>query len=345
MTLLKALAMELWHLTNGDFPHHYGKSEKIESNLVTSRGYFLRDDLPNAFFYLGVALHYIQDSYTSLASSYINHHRWEESIEYSNFTNDLIQTINYSLRNEEWERQRCLGLAEVLSKKAQGKDYTLYVATLTGHRPSKSFAEPIVDLNLALRASYVVMESVLSSKNCPELDYKLRMLHLDHENFLQSAEIELSNKIIKLVNERVELEKRKLPQSGIVPKIKNLILEIRIRLKASAVKSNYNYYAKKGHIDDVFREYQNIANRTVDSYSGWYNYIIPNLNPNAVNKELLSLQAVAKVLGITEPTLKESFHKFNISSYQIENMELVKRLELDNFLMQFSVNGFVKCPL
>jgi len=325
-----------------DFPHHYGKSEKIKENLLKSRGYFLRDDLRNAFFYLGVALHYIQDSYTSLAFSYINHHRWEESIEYSNFTDDLNQTINYALRNNEWERNRCLGLADALSKKAYGRDNTLYLATLTGQVKSESFAEPIVDLNLGLRASFVVMESVLSSKNCPSLENQLRVGLSKYEALLRTAELDLSNNIVGLVNERIELENQKVPPSGMVSKIKNLILGVKIGLKERTINSNNNYYNKQKHLHKVSREYMDVANRTVAPFAGWYSYQIPKINPNFVSKELLSLRDVAKVLGENEQSLKELFSKVTVSSYYVGNRELIRRAELDRFLSQSPVNGFTK---
>jgi hypothetical protein len=325
-----------------DFPHHYGKSEKIKENLITSRGYFLRDDLRNAFFYLGVALHYIQDSYTSLASSYVNHHRWEESIEYCNFTDDLKQTIKYTLRNNDWERNRCLGLADALSKKAHGRDNTLYLATLTGQVKSESFAEPTVDLNLGLRASYVVMESVLSSKNCPALENELREGLSNYEALLRTAELDLSNKIVGLVNERIELEKQKVPPLGIVSKIRNWILRIKIGLKERTINSNNNYYIKQGHLDKVVKEYIDATNRTVAPYAGWYNFLIPRINPNLVSKELLSIQEIAKVLGENKQSLKESLHKFNISSYYVKNRELIRRADLDRFLSQSPVKGFTK---
>ena len=62
------LAPDRWK----DYPHHHGKSEDIEQHLIKSRVLFLQGDLPNAFFSLGVALHYIQDSYTSMASFYMH---------------------------------------------------------------------------------------------------------------------------------------------------------------------------------------------------------------------------------------------------------------------------------
>jgi hypothetical protein len=334
------LAPDQWK----DYPHHYGKSENIKQHLMKSRGYFLQDDVPNAFFHLGVALHYIQDSYTSMASFYPKHQSWEESIEYANFTYDLEKTINYSLRNKLYERDRCLKLANALSKEAQGRDNTLHVATLSGHAASKSFAKPIVDLNLGMRASLVVTESVLSSKNCVALERKLKDGLSYYETLLRSAEEELSNNIIRLANERAGLEKRRVPSSGIVSEIRNWVLGVRIRLKEHSVNSNNNYYTKQGHLDKVVREYLKAASGTVTPYVGWYNFQIPRINPNVVGKELLSVQEIAKILGENEHALKESLNRVNVLTYHVGNRELVRRAELDRFLSQFPVNGFVKYP-
>jgi hypothetical protein len=327
-----------------DYPHHHGKSENIKQHMMKSRGFFLKDDLPLAFFHLGVALHYIQDSYTSFASFYPKHQSWEESIECANFTYDLIKTINYSLRDKEWERNRCLGLAGALSKKAQGRDNTLYLATLSGHEASKSFAKPIVDLNLALRASYVVTESVLSSKKSLALENKLKDDLSNYEVLIRTAEVELTDKIIRLANEREALKVRKVPPSGIISKIKNWILGIRIRLKDSAVNSNYKSYTQRTHLEKVATEYVNAAKKTVAPYIGWYNFQIPKLNPNAVRNELLTVQEIAEVLGENENALKESLNRVKIWSYCVGNTNLVKRAELDRFLSHFPVNGFTKYP-
>jgi len=322
-----------------DYPHHYGKSRKIKEYLMKSRGYFLQDDFPNAFFHLGVALHYIQDSYTSMASFYPKHQSWEEDIEYANFTYDLEKTIDHSLSSKSYERDRCLQLANILSKRAQGRDNTLYMATLSGHAASKSFAKPIVDLNLGLRASCVVAESVLSSKNCPALEDKLRDGLSNYEVLMRTAETELSNKIIRLVNERDDLEKRKVPQTGIVPKIKNWILGIRIALKDSAVNSNNNNYAQQNHLEKVVKEYVKAANITVIPYIGWYKFQIPRINPSVVERELLSVQEIAESLGESEHVLRESLNKVNISIYHVGDRDLVRRAELKRFPHLFPVKG------
>jgi len=329
------LAPDQWK----DYPHHHGKSESIKEYLMKSRGCFLQDDLPNAFFHLGVALHYIQDSYTSMASFYPKHRSWEEDIEYANFTYDLEKAIDHSLSNKWYERDRCLQLANILSNKAEGRDNTLYMATLSGHAASKSFAKPIVDLNLGLRASYAVTESVLSSKNCPALEDKLRDGLSNYEALMRTAEAELSNKIIRLVNERDDLEKRKVPQTGIVSKIRNWILGIRIALKDSAVDSNNNYYTQQKHLEKVVREYMKAANITVIPYSGWYNFQIPKINPNVVDRELLSVQEIAEGSGESEHVLRESLNRVNVSTYHVGNRELVRRTELNRFPSQFPVKG------
>lgn len=275
-----------------DYPHHYGKSEKIRQCLMNSREYFLQGDFLNAFYNLGVSLHYIQDSHTSFASFYRKHQSWEESIEHAYFTSDLQKTINNSLRDKSWERERCLRLAEALSTSPQGKENTLYLATLSGHRVPKSFAKPIVDLNLALTASYVVTKSVLSSKNSPALENKLRVALSNYEELMKAAEIELTNKIIRLVNEKEELEKRKQLPSGLVSKIENWILGIRVKLKDFAVNSNYKSYTQRKHLKKVVKKYLKETNRTIAPYRGWYNFQIPELDPSNVSRELLIHQDV-----------------------------------------------------
>jgi len=233
------LAPDTWD--ERDFPHHYGKSKRIREFLMASRGHFLQNDRRNAFYDLGVALHYIQDSYTSMPSRPLELHQiWEEDMEDVDFTDDLDKTITYSLGNRRHERDRCLQLANILSKEAQGRDITLYMATLSGLAPSWSQNSPEVDLNLALRASYVVVKSVLDAKNCPALESQLKSELSDHEALMRTAEMELSDKITRLVDEREDLRKRKVPQAGIVSKMKNWFLGIRIAFKNSAAKSNYN---------------------------------------------------------------------------------------------------------
>lgn len=85
-----AISPDKWGLP--DLPHHYGKERQIRNYLLLSRKYFLRYDLLGAYYYLGVALHYIQDSYVSMASFYPKHHSWEESIDKCVYESNLEKT-------------------------------------------------------------------------------------------------------------------------------------------------------------------------------------------------------------------------------------------------------------
>ena len=273
----------------GDYPHHYGKSLAIRENLLTSRMYFLKDDLFNAYHYLGIALHYIQDSYTSMASFYPKHHSWEEDIENCKFVFDIEEMIQYVLRNNSFERDRCLNLARELSKEACGRE-TLRVATLTGYEASKSFAKPIVDLNLAFRASYIVAKSVLSSKVNPELNKQLEHNLAIHEALLNEAENLLVNKILQLAQQRQTLLKQKVTNQGIINKLKNLFLGLKVKAKDSQLDSKFQEYLGQKHFQKVSLKYKEVTDRIIAPYFGWYSYSVPPLDFKVVKRQLIPLQ-------------------------------------------------------
>jgi hypothetical protein len=79
--------------------------------------------------------------------------------------------------------------------------------------------------------------------------------------------------------------------------MRNWILGIRVGLKDSAVNSNTNHYLQQKHLEKVAKEYMEAANMAVAPYSGWYNFQIPKINPNVVNRELVSVSTM-----ITSPT-------------------------------------------
>jgi hypothetical protein len=147
------LAPDQWQ----DFPHHYGKSDAIQTNLQYARQSYLQNDFQNAFYYLGVALHYIQDAYTSVISynSPNNqewHHNYEQSIEDSDFVFNVENTIQYFFQNNDFQLSRYSNIANQLSQNIEGKYNTIRAATLVGVTQSQQTGKPKVDLNLALKA-------------------------------------------------------------------------------------------------------------------------------------------------------------------------------------------------
>jgi len=84
--------------TWADFPHHKGKQNEIARNILVARKYYLEND-DECFFRLGVAHHYIADSWTLRPRAYDKHTEWEESIEempildYQKLRNEIQQMV------------------------------------------------------------------------------------------------------------------------------------------------------------------------------------------------------------------------------------------------------------
>ena len=101
--------------------HHYGCEEIISQHLNVARSSFLRNDYNHSLYNLGVALHYIQDSYTTCPSFLPGHQNWEEGIEKSWLVPDaeMVEVIKRDVRN--WShRSHCMSVAQELSKDVQG---------------------------------------------------------------------------------------------------------------------------------------------------------------------------------------------------------------------------------
>ncbi len=322
------IAPDTW----GDYPHHFGKSYVIEQNLLTSRDYFLREDFLNAYFYLGVSLHYIQDSYTSMASFYPTHHSWEESIENCSLIPNLEETIQHQLRNKTFERNRCLGLANALTKEVQGKDGTLYIATLAGVKQERTFAKPIIDFNLGYRASYLVAKSVLSPRNDSQLDLALKQSLENHKTFLQNAELAISSQIIEMAEQVENLENRRINKSGIISKMKNLLFGLRVEIKSLQLNSKCDKYFQKRHFIEVSNDYKKAVDKIVCPYVGWNNYSIPGLNLNFVKSELIPIQEENGSFGVPAETIEQLVKERKLSFYPIGNHNLVSRRELDQII-------------
>jgi len=325
------LAPDKWK----DYPHHYGKGEAIRKNLMYSRKCFLEDDLLNAYFHLGVALHYIQDAHTTLNSRSDKHTSWEEQIEDADYVHDIERLINHVFRNDESKRKKWLSLSKFFSIDVQGRDSTLYVASLFGQEEHKVWARPIVDLNMGLRASFVVSKSVLSSKTNHNLDASLNQLLQEHEKLLQTTEIKLANKIVDLLQKREKLKNEKTTTHGIKAKIKNSFLSFKVGIKNFQLYFKSREYETRGHLNRVAKRYSRATQATTKPYEGWYKYQIPKINLRIVEKELLPLNEVAKKLGTDEESIRGLKNQFSI--YHVRGQELVKRSELNEVLNRYPI--------
>lgn len=320
-----------------DFPHHHGKERSIEKHIMKARGFFLNNELAKTYFHLGVALHYIQDSYTSLSTRSKHHTRWEEQIDQAYFTDDLQQLVERTFYNRPDRREEYLERAKLLSGKIEGKETTLRLATLPSPGLSywgyRKWGKPYVDANFALRVSYLISKSVFAPKRCPKLQEELNHVRREYETRLKEAEISIANSVVESIRKRNELEKRKR-KNGFLQKMKNGFLTVTSKKYGFDAKRKFEQYRKKKHLTAVLKEYKRASENAIASHRDWYHYDVPKINLNAVEKDLLSVQEASKHLGVEESYIRELIANDAISGYYIENEELVRRSELTKQLSE-----------
>lgn len=307
-----------------NYPHHYGKDDDIIMFLNLARANFLEDDFSNAYFNLGVALHYIQDSYTTYPSYLPKHEVWEEWIENSALVSDVGEAIRKTVKNQ-MVMGRCLWLAQVLSMDVHGRDETLGKATLNGMlKDNKTIASPKADLNLGYIASYAVIKSVLGPKMAPSLNDAL-MSNLHHfEGLLRTAEGRSSGEIIGLMSKRNERTKGLKSSSGVVAKIRNWIINIRIRGIDQQLAVKYQEYMRRKHLHDEAVKYHHEAHRIAIHHMGWYKFQIPEIDVN-IKMELISIIEATGIYRLEEHRLRDLLVANQIPIYIVGVNEIIER--------------------
>ena len=278
-------------------------------------------------------------AYTSLASFYPGHHSWEESIENCHYVSNVVETIHYWLKDNSFERSRCLGLSNALSCEVQGKDSTLNVAILSGHEALQTFAKPIIDFNLGFRASYLVTKSVLSPRNNSQLDLALKQSIAYHEALMIGAELDVSTQIIDVAKQIENLETKRIIKSGIVSKLRNWLLSLRVEIKNLQLNSLYNNYLQKKHLIKVLSKYKEATDDLINPQVGWYRFSIPELNFNFVKKQLIPLPEVSKYFMVTDQTIRDSLKKNSAFPHKIGEKEVVERKAVKKIIPQSLKNA------
>lgn len=336
-------SIEASHLREGsiapdkwkDYPHHHGKSGTIKKYVLEARRLFLNGDSARAYFCLGVALHYVQDSYTSLSSRSSRHIRWEQQIEQSYFTDDLESLVAAAFRDRPDRRKEYTKYAGLLSHIIEGKENTLQLASAPG--PGISFwgdriwGRPHVDLNFALRASLLIAESVFGPKASPKLETELRHILADYETILRKAELVFANEIMELIKKRDELKKRRR-KDGIFQTLRSHFLTFWSKVQNLRAGLKIKEYEQQKHLKKVARAYREATKKLVSPHSGWYNFTIPQIDINSVEKELLSTHETSEYFGISDHAIKELIKKRKISCYHVRDKELIRACELRKVL-------------
>lgn len=314
-----------------DFPHHHSKSGKIKKYVLEARRLFLSDDLAEACFCLGVSLHYIQDSYTSLSSRSRHHIRWEQQIEESYFTGDLERLVERAFHNRLDRREEYTKYARTLSNKIEGKEDTLQIATMHAFWGNQIWGKPYVDLNFALKASLTVAKSVFGAKTNPKLQAELIHVLEEHQAILEKTEILFAEKLVELVKKSDELEKRKV-KDGFFRIVRNCFLTISSKIHDFRAKRKLNQYEQKKHLERVLKRHQDTVKKIIEPHRNWYNIDVPQLDIHIIEKELLSMQEASECFGTSENIIKGLIETGKLSSYFLKDQELIRKSELEQVL-------------
>lgn len=314
-----------------DYPHHEGKSHEIRKRLLNARKFYLTNDLCKAYFELGIALHYIQDGFTTLTSRSKHHSRWEQQIEQSYFTNDLQHLIDRAFQNDFSQKREYSKYVRALLNDVNGRDDTLWLASMQGPGisswQSRRYGKPHVDLNFALRASYIVAKSVLSSKHNPELQKNLYTNETFYQTKLKETETRTAKELIMFIEKYNALNTKKF--DGF---FKSILNKVYTWIAKNKTNHYLNHYLQKTHLTSVTDEYQRAVRRITSSHYGWYNFCVPNLDINIVQNELLSEQEVTTEFRITEQTIQSLIATGSLQSYSFKNNQLFQRSLLEKVI-------------
>jgi hypothetical protein len=312
-----------------DYPHHYGKSSSIKDNLLRARVAFLNDRNLEAYHHLGIALHYIQDSFTTYPSFLPKHDQWEEWIENCYYTSDLEYNINNKVRNNV-EKNRCFFLAQELNYNVEGKYNTLRIACINGHEKNETtIASPLVDFNLGYRASLVITKSILSPKNNPTLNAQLNNILNKYQNYLINSEKNASSNLLKMVSDKNRLITQIESNPGIISKIKNWIVKQKINRIENKIDKYLSSYIRRDHLHDFDPQYIKETKDIDNENCYWYFYQIPTLNYNSVPFELIDLKYICNINNINEIKLKNMLLENNIPINNINNNEYINKSDFD----------------
>lgn len=328
-----------------DYPHHYGKDDAICNYLNLARSHFLKGDKLNAYYNLGVAFHYIQDSYTTYPSFLPKHQQWEEWIENCHYVHDLHGAIQTSVKNKLVARS-CAQKAEELFKGASGRGETLRLATMNGQKKDEhSIASPKADFNLGLLASYVAAKSVLGPTRNPALDVALASNLEQHVGHMKMAENESLDTIKDLVSKRNEQAKKIVPPNGVMAKLKNWLTRRRLNhLENRLLRSKQDHFQRE-HLKAVANRYEREAGNITAEHVGWYEFTIPSIDIGVVINELVEVQGASDALKLDQQKLKDLLIEHSAPIYDIGDSFVVERSILDKIIGQNPINGFNKLPI
>jgi len=271
-----------------DFPHHHGKATVTADYIQRARRFFLNDNLGDACYCLGIALHYVQDYYTSLSARSQKHQNWEEQMDKAYFNNNLRVLVERAFPEGDRRRGMYTWYVDVFSRGVEGRNATIKLATLEGpgfvNRRYRIWGKPYVDVNLALKASSLIVKSVFSPKTSMQLNKKLENLAEECKMKMQESENGSVDFLLELSKRKRDL-KNKRKKNGLLQRIKGLILALQIRKTMLQMDSALKKYKDRVHLRKVLSDYEVTVERLTLPNSDWYLFNVPIIGLGCVEEK------------------------------------------------------------
>jgi len=320
----------------GDYPHHHGKGNNIEANILRARESFLSGDIRKACFHLGVALHYIQDSYTSLSSRSAHHERWEQQIQEAYVNEDLTRMVNSAFHNDPGNLKEYSDIAKTMSQGLEGKPDTIGFATRPGPGLSfwgdRTWGKPYVDFNLALRASILIAKSVFCSATNDEIEQKCSCIHAEFESILEKTEEKTAEEVVKQIEKREKLVSASVKEGRALDSLRSVYRRLKLGIQDYRINRKMGQYDKKSHLSLVATQYWRAIDSAIKPHQGWYKLKTPEIDISRTRTQLISIEEACRTFKLEPNYLQDLIRTGYVSSYHVAGRELVLLSRLEQAL-------------
>jgi hypothetical protein len=243
------------HKEGVSVPHYKGREDDIELFIRKARRFMIDKKPKDAIFYMGIALHYIQDKWTTLDNSHKKHEDYTTLISKTKilpYGSDL--SGYYPILSERAFEQ----YENIVSCYNQTSlDIEKIFQIIRQWKPIESSA--FLDLNMAYRISYKVSEIVLQPTKHKEYEKLVKDLFNEYEEKITARDQE--------EREKLEIKREEFES---IKEEKGLLVFISRHFAKKRLETATKKYDEQYHLKDLYKQFNNDFNEISAPYRDWY---------------------------------------------------------------------------
>jgi hypothetical protein len=243
------------HTEGVSIPHYKGRENDIELFIRKARKFMINKKPKDTIFYIGIALHYIQDKCTAVDDSKKKHEQYKTLIAKSKILplrTDLSRfypILSEGVFEEYDNLLTCINQTPLEAEKI--------IQIIRQWKPSESSA--FLDLNIAYRLSYKVSEIVLQPIKNPSFENSVKVLFSEYKDKILGRDKIEKEKLDTKLEEYTRLQE----ETGILVFIPRFFAKLLLDRAA-------NSYKNQEHLQELFKQYQNEFIEISLPYRDWY---------------------------------------------------------------------------